>query len=79
MARWLQWLAVAAVGCVGLGDVLGDDARVVSGPDAADLMHVEWRLTLPRAGKTGLLVLPALRSLKQSHSGCQTGKDDGGG
>jgi hypothetical protein len=27
MTRRLQWIAVAAVGCVGLGDVSGDDAR----------------------------------------------------
>ena len=79
MTRRLQWIAVAAVGCVGLGDVSGDDARVV-GPDAAALMQFEWRSTLPRAGETGPLLSPAtLQSLKQLRSGCQTGEDEDGG
>ena len=75
IARQLQWIAVAAVGCVGLGDVSGDEARVVA-PDAANLMRLEWHFTLPRAEETGRLLSP--RSLKQSRSGCQTGEDDNG-
>ena len=79
IARQLQWIAVAAVGCVGLGDVSGDEARVVA-PDAADLIRVEWHFTLPRAGETGrLLSPPRLRPFKQSRSGCRTGEEDNGG
>jgi hypothetical protein len=34
MALPLQWIAVAALGCVGVDDVSGDDARLL-GPEAA--------------------------------------------
>jgi hypothetical protein len=49
MARRLQRVAMAALGWVGLDDVAGDDAYVL-GPDAADQIQIEWRLTLPLAG-----------------------------
>jgi hypothetical protein len=79
MARWGQTIAAAAVGCVGLGDGLSDDARIV-GPEAADLIHGELRLTLPDPGPIWPLLSRAwLQPLKQSRSGCQTGGDDDGG
>jgi hypothetical protein len=80
MTSRFQWIAAAAFGCVGLGDGPGDDARG-AGPDAADLMRVELRSTLPRADETGLLqlTLPAPWSLPQSRSPCRTGQDEDGG
>jgi hypothetical protein len=76
MARRLQWVAMAALGCVGLDDVAGDDARVL-GPDAVDRIQIEWRSTLPLAGMIWpLLKPPSLdEQFKPSRSGCQTGDD----
>lgn len=44
----LQWIAVAALGCIGLDDVSGDDARLL-GPKAAYRIQIEWRATVPLA------------------------------
>jgi hypothetical protein len=70
-ARQLQWVAVAALGCIRLGDVPGDDASIV-GRGAVDLIRIEWRFALPRAEMIGSLAPPPSHdeSLKPSPSGC---------
>jgi hypothetical protein len=75
-ARRLQWVAIAALGCVGLDDVAGDDARLL-GPEAAYRIQIEWRSTLPLAGTIWpVLTPPSLdEPFMPSRSGCQTGGD----
>ncbi|HKD58027.1 MAG TPA: hypothetical protein VKD45_10990, partial [Hyphomicrobiaceae bacterium] len=57
IARQLQWVAMAALGCVGLDDIVGDDARLL-GPDAAYRIQIEWRSTLPLAATIWPLLRP---------------------
>jgi hypothetical protein len=73
-----QWVAVAALGCVGLGDASSDHPRIV-GSDAADRIHIEWRFTLPRSQITWPLAAPSLQPLlKRAGSSCQAaGGEDG--
>jgi hypothetical protein len=79
MTRRLQWIAVAALGCIGLGDASSDDPRIV-GPNAADRIHIEWRFTLPRSRITWPLAAPSSQPLpKRAGSSCQAaGGEDGG-
>jgi hypothetical protein len=76
-ARPMQWVAMAALGCVGVDDVAGDDARLL-GPDAAGRIQIEW--ALPLAGMIWPLLRPPYldEQFKPSRSGCQTGDDRDG-
>jgi hypothetical protein len=67
----LQWIAVAALGCVSVDDVSGDDARLL-GPEAAYRIQIEWRTTLPRAGTIWPLLRPPFldEPFMPSRSGC---------
>jgi hypothetical protein len=76
-ARQLQWAAVAALGCVRLDDVAGDnDARFLR-PDVADRIQIELRSTLPLVGSIWPLLRPPSFDgpLMSSRSGCQAGDD----
>ena len=70
-ARRLQWVAIALLGCVRLGDVSSDYARIV-GREAVDQIRNEWRFTLPGAGMIGPLAPPSSHDepLNPSPSGC---------
>jgi hypothetical protein len=74
-ARWLQWVAVVALGCIRLDDVAGyNDARLLR-PDVADRIQIEFRSTLPLVGTIWPQLSPPSfdELLTPSPSGCQTG------
>jgi hypothetical protein len=69
----LQWIAVAALGCVGVDDVSGNDARLL-GPEAANRIRIEWRSTLPLVETIWpVLTPPSLdEPVMPSRSGCSS-------
>jgi hypothetical protein len=69
--RQLQWVALAALGCIRLGAVPSDDASIV-GREAVDLIRIEWRFTLPGAGIVEPLAPASSQDepLKPTPSGC---------
>ena len=74
-ARWLQWVAVVALGCIRLDDVAGDnDARLLR-PDVVDRIQIEFRSTVPLVGTIWPQLSPPSfdEPLTPSPSGCQTG------
>jgi hypothetical protein len=58
MALPLQWIAIAALGCVGVDDVSGDGSARLLGPEAASRIQIEYRSTLPLAGMIWPLLMP---------------------
>ena len=72
----LQWIAIAALGCVGVDDVSADDARLL-GPEAAYRIQIEWRATLPLAETIWpVLTPPSLNEpFMPSRSGCPNSDD----
>ena len=76
MALPLQWIAVAALSCIGVDDVAGDDARLL-GPEAAYRIQIEWRSTLPLVETIWpVLTPPSLdEPLMPSRSGCPSSDD----
>ena len=74
-AHCLGWIAVAALGCVHLEEVSGDDDARLLGPDAAYRIQIELRTTLTRAGTIWPLLTPPSLSELIPRSGCQTGDD----
>jgi hypothetical protein len=76
----LQWIAIAALGCVGVDDISGDDARLL-GPEPDIHIQIEWRSTLPLAETIWpMLTPPSLNEpFRPSRSGCHEDGREGQG